>query len=132
MNKLIKMDDEYRRWVSNIAKRFKQSQIKAAVKVNEELLFFYWSLGKDMDSIKDSYEWGNHFYEQISNDLKKELPEAKSFSPRNLLYMHQFFRLVQNIKNTPQLGAQKLNIKIRPNLVRNLKVMLFSASLGAM
>ena len=31
--------------------------------------------------------------DKISKDLKKVLPEVKSFSPRNLLYMHQFYRL---------------------------------------
>ena len=73
--------------------RFKSSQIKAAIKVNDEMIRFYWSLGHDMDEKKVTYSWRSHFYAQISADLKKELPDVKSFSPRNLLYMHQFYRL---------------------------------------
>ena len=38
MNNLIKADNEYQQWLANLKKRIKQSQIKAAVKVNTELL----------------------------------------------------------------------------------------------
>lgn len=31
-----------------IIDRFKKTQIKAAIKVNEEMLRFYWSLGRDI------------------------------------------------------------------------------------
>nr|WP_310603177.1 hypothetical protein [Anaerosporobacter sp.] len=33
------------------------------------------------------------------------MPEIKSFSPRNLQYMNQFYRLYSNIEITPQLDA---------------------------
>ena len=48
MSKLIKTDAVYRNWIQEVSKRFRQSQIKAAVKVNDELLRFYWSLGHDI------------------------------------------------------------------------------------
>ena len=80
-----------------VSKRFRQSQIKAAVKVNDEMLRFYWLLGRDMDAKKGEYAWGSKFYTQISRDLQHELPDVKSFSPRNLLYMHQFYRLFPDI-----------------------------------
>ena len=41
MSQLINMDSEYKKWVEALSRRFKQSQIKAAVKVNRELLAFY-------------------------------------------------------------------------------------------
>lgn len=106
---LIKQDAAYRDWIQEVSQRFRQSQIKAAVKVNDEMLRFYWSLGRDMDKIKDAYAWGSHFYEQISTDLKKELPEIKSLSPRNLLYMHQFYRL---FPLTKQLVSQTDGVEI--------------------
>ena len=90
---LIKTNETYRNWIRDVSSRFRKSQIKASVKVNEEMLRFYWSLGCDMDSRKDAYAWGSHFYQTISDDLQTELPDVKSFSPRNLLYMHQFYRL---------------------------------------
>ena len=104
-SELMKYNDAYRNWIQDVSKRFRQSQIKAAVKVNDEMLRFYWTLGRDMDSIKSDYEWGSHFYDQISKDLKKVLPGVKSFSPRNLLYMHQFYRLFPQIEIAPQHDA---------------------------
>lgn len=41
MENLSEMDLEYKKWISDISSRFKQSQIKAAVKVNDEMLRFY-------------------------------------------------------------------------------------------
>ena len=47
MSALINTDKEYLSWIQNIVSRFRQSQIKAAVRVNTELLSFYWHLGKN-------------------------------------------------------------------------------------
>ena len=57
---------------------------------------------------------GSHFYEQISRDLQEELPDIKSFSLRNLLYMHQFYRLFSGI--APQAGAQSAESGITPQV----------------
>ena len=93
MGNLISTDNAYKEWTSDISLRFKQSQIKASMQVNSEMLRFYWSLGHDMDEKKNLYHWGSNFYEQIGKDLRKELPDVKSFSSRNLQNMHQFYRL---------------------------------------
>ena len=47
MSKLIKTDNEYKEWIGELKQRIRQSQIKAAVKVNTELLKLYWSIGGD-------------------------------------------------------------------------------------
>lgn len=49
MSNLLKIDNEYKNWITDILKRFKASQIKAAVKVNSEMLHLYWSIGKDLE-----------------------------------------------------------------------------------
>lgn len=41
-------DADYKSWISDLKRRFKSSQVKAAIKVNSELIKFYWSLGKDI------------------------------------------------------------------------------------
>lgn len=48
MSKLISTDKEYAAWVADLKHRFRSAQIKAAVKVNRELLIYYWQLGRDM------------------------------------------------------------------------------------
>lgn len=109
MSKLLKIDQHYREWLQNISQRFRSSQIKAAVKVNKEMLRFYWSLGRDLHILKNESSWGDGFYKRISKDLKNELPEIKSFSPRNLLYMHQFYRTFPETEITQQTVAQTDN-----------------------
>lgn len=109
MSKLLKIDQNYREWLQNVSRRFRSSQVKAAVKVNEEMLRFYWSLGRDLHVLKNDSSWGDGFYKRISKDLKNELPEIKSFSPRNLLYMHQFYRIFPDAEITQQPVAQTGN-----------------------
>ena len=74
------------------------------------MLRFYWHLGRDIETVKKNVTWGSHVYQKISKDLVKELPEIKSFSPRNLQYMNQFYRLYSDVEITPQLDAQIKNI----------------------
>lgn len=90
---LIKNDSSYRNWIQEVSRRFRQSQIKAAVKVNAEMLYFYWTLGKDISRMKAASPMGNEFYRYVSEDLKEELPNIKSFSPTNLKYMQYFYEL---------------------------------------
>ena len=45
MSKLIRTDLVYKEWIQDVSRRFRRSQLKAAVKVNDEMLRFYWSLG---------------------------------------------------------------------------------------
>ena len=93
MSDLLKKNSEYRNWISQVSLQFKVSQIKAASKVNEEMLRFYWMLGKDISGLKKKSGAGNEFYTTASADLKKELPEVKSFSATNLKYMQYFYDL---------------------------------------
>lgn len=41
---------EFKQWVSSISSKYKQSQIKAAIKVNSEMLAFYFELGKEISN----------------------------------------------------------------------------------
>lgn len=47
MNKLIKIDQDYKQWLVDIKERIHGAQIKASVAVNTEMLRLYWSMGED-------------------------------------------------------------------------------------
>lgn len=106
MSNIIKVDREYTEWISDVSKRFRQCQVKAAIKVNDEMLRFFWSLGRDMEKKKSDYAWGSRFYSRVSRDLVAALPEVKSFSQRNLQYMNQFYRMFPDAVNTKQAVSQ--------------------------
>lgn len=84
MVKLIKTDDEYKLWIADLKNRIQQSQIKAAVKVNSEMLYLYWSLGQDIVIKKAQSHWGDGILTQLSSDLSQSFPNVKGFSKRNL------------------------------------------------
>lgn len=112
MSDLIRMDDSYAAWIKDISSRFRSSQLSAAVKVNTEMLRFYWLLGKELDEKKNQYSWGSHFYDQISKDIQKAIPDSKSFSVRNLQYMHQFYLTFNAFEIANQAGSQLLTAEI--------------------
>ena len=93
MGTWISNNNEYLEWIKTVSSNFKRCQIKAASKVNEEMLRFYWDLGKEISFLKKMSDVGNKLYEIVSKDLKKELPDVKSFSPTNLKYMQYFYEL---------------------------------------
>ena len=46
------IDKDYIRWVEDLSVRYRQSQIRAAVRVNRELLKYYWELGRDIEEMR--------------------------------------------------------------------------------
>jgi hypothetical protein len=45
-------DPEFKQWLTNLKIRIRQSQIKAMIKVNNEMLRLYWDLGHDIIFVK--------------------------------------------------------------------------------
>ena len=106
MSKLIKINNDYASWIKHLSLRFRQSQIKAAVKVNSELIQFYWELGRDIVEMKAEERWHENFWKNLSDDLQMTLPGIKGFSITNLQYTRRFYLLYSLSKNEhPQLGG---------------------------
>ncbi|SCY12422.1 Predicted nuclease of restriction endonuclease-like (RecB) superfamily, DUF1016 family [Lachnospiraceae bacterium XBB2008] len=87
----VSLDKEYIEWIHELKSRFRNSQIKAAVKVNSEQLLFNWQLGRDLVVRKTEEKWGTGIVNQVSLDLQAEFPEAKGFSARNLWNMKKWY-----------------------------------------
>ena len=109
MNTIVPIDDYYKKWLCELSDRFRSSQIKAAIRVNNEMLQFYWSIGRDIAQMELSAKYGSGFYKKLSSDLKSIFPDSGSFSETNLRYMCRFYELYPQIENLPQLGAKSVN-----------------------
>ena len=72
------------------------------MKVNEEMLRFYWILGEGISCLSDKYGYGSEFYKTVSDDLRGVFSEIKSFSPTNLKYMRYFYEMYPFAQNCPQ------------------------------
>lgn len=98
------IDTDYERWVLTIRARFQRAKVSASLKVNNELLRFYLSVGKDIYNNQYENRYGSQFYKRLSIDLQREIPNSKGFSPTNLKYMRYFYELFKDeIQNRPQV-----------------------------
>ena len=88
---MMTADEGYVQWMADIKQRFRQSQVKAAVRVNTAMLEFYWSLGRDMVELRAESKWGSGFFDQLSLDLRTAFPEETGFSVTNLKYMKRWY-----------------------------------------
>lgn len=84
-------DGNYVKWLTDLKGRIRITQLKAAVKVNEELLKLYWSLGEDICNKQKRYKWGSNFIKQLSLDLRSAFPTAEGFSWSNLYKIRQWY-----------------------------------------
>lgn len=106
MSKDIKIfnDSYFKDWLKDIKQRIKQSQLKAAVRINTELLLLYWDIGKDIVQRDVESKWGSKIYSTLSAELKDAFPGIKGFSVTNLKYMkrfYQFYSVEQEIGQQP-------------------------------
>jgi len=94
MSKAISiLDRDYTQWVKELVGRYRRSQIKAAVKVNSEMLRYYWCLGRDIVEMHVEECWGESVIKSLSADLQREFPDAQGFSRTNLYYIKKFYLL---------------------------------------
>ena len=84
-------DPEFKQWLSDLKVRIRQSQIKAMIKVNDEMLRLYWDLGRDIVVRQMDVIWGGGFFKNLSKELKTEFPDMQGFSERNLYNMKRFY-----------------------------------------
>ena len=132
------LDKDYLQWIKELSTRFRRSQVKASVKVNQVMLQFYWELGRDIVEKKAESRWGSGFMKNLSRDLKEVNPDATCFSETNLLYMKNFCRLYQPyLQITPQVEeqfaqqvAEQKENAITPQLGEQIRNDIFSIGWG--
>ena len=150
MGKAITIQDkEYLEWIKDLGTRFRRSQIKAAVKVNEEMLRFYWELGHDIVERDAENHYGSRFFSILSHDLKEATSTTSGLSERNIRYAKDFYLLysqevgilqqpaaksdLENVTKDEeklQQPAAKSNDTILPQLVEQIKSEIFSVPWG--
>lgn len=92
------LPQEYKEFLTNIKSKIKTAQLKAHIKVNEEMLRLYWDIGFMIVEKQKVSMWGDKILENISSNLKLEFPELQGFSRTNIIYMkklYQFYSLGQ-------------------------------------
>ncbi|MBV3764360.1 PDDEXK nuclease domain-containing protein [Phocaeicola vulgatus] len=135
------IDKDYTQWVEDLSVRYRQSQIKAAVRVNRELLKYYWELGRDIEEMHVEERWGQSVIKNLSVDLQLKNPNSTGLSRTNIYYAKKFYLLYsQHLKIVPQTVGQledenapqsaEDSSEVVPQPVGQLKEMLFSIPWG--
>ncbi|MGM9797003.1 MAG: YhcG family protein [Parabacteroides sp.] len=139
--RLTIIDKDYAQWVEQLSVRYHQSQIKAAIKVNREMLKYYWELGRDIEELHVEERWGEGVIKNLSIDLQSRNPDSKGLSRTNIYYAKKFYLLYASyLKIVPQvvgqLGEEQQpqaaahTSDVVPQAVGQLKEMLFSIPWG--
>ena len=114
----ILKDADFKQWLIDLKARIRQSQIKAMIKVNSEMLRLYWDLGRDIVIRQMDAAWGSGFFEQLSKELRSEFPDMQGFSSSNLKYCKRFYQFYTQ----DNLIRQQLADEIRQQPVGELQV----------
>ncbi|MBX9744755.1 MAG: PDDEXK nuclease domain-containing protein [Chlamydiales bacterium] len=80
----------YDKFIEHIKKDIQDSQLRAAISINKELIELYWRIGKMLSEKALSESWGSKTIERIAKDLASSFPNITAFSHRNLKFMRQF------------------------------------------
>ena len=103
---LSTLPDGYDSWLFEVKARIRNAQTRAALAVNAELVLLYWQIGREILERQNQRGWGGKVVEKLSSDLKREFPEMKGFSSRNLKYMRAFASAWPEIEFVQEVLAQ--------------------------
>lgn len=127
----IKSNSDFKSWVSQLKQDIRSAQIRAAIKVNTELLRLYWRMGAEIFEKQKTSSWGDGWLKELSHELMAEFPDMKGFSLRNLQYIKQWY-LFYNQENTivQQAVAQLDDDKSQASVAQISEEIFFSVPWG--
>jgi hypothetical protein len=88
---LLTLPESYPLLLEDIKTRIRESQIKAAMAVNQELIRLYWWIGKEIVARQNQEKWGSQVLERLCKDLQSDFPGLGGFSRTNLFRMRSFY-----------------------------------------
>lgn len=100
------LSQTYFQTLNKLKEKIRSTQIKAMIKVNQELIQLYWEIGVAISEKQEKEGWGAKTIERLAKDLKDAFPHTKGFSRTNISYMVQFAKEYPEIKIIQQLVGQ--------------------------
>lgn len=89
---LAEMTEEYKSWLSELKQRYRRAQVRAVVKVNGEMLNFYWELGRDICAMSKTAKYGDGLLKNVTLDLQAEFPGDTGLSLSNIKAARRWYR----------------------------------------
>ena len=92
--------------VQQIKAAILQNQLEAAKAVNKQMLALYYGVGKYVSENTRNGAWGTGAIENISEQLRRELPGLRGFSPTSIKKMRNFYEQWNDIANRPPMADE--------------------------
>jgi predicted nuclease of restriction endonuclease-like (RecB) superfamily len=100
---------DYRQFVEELKSRVTSARISAARRINHDMIFLYWDIGRGIVEKQKALGWGESVVEMVAAELQRAFPLMGGFSPRNVRDMKRFYLAYSEEAIWRQLVA-KLNI----------------------
>lgn len=101
-----KISTQYNQAVQLIKSAILQNQLEAAKVVNQQMLALYYGVGKYVSDNTRRGVWGTGAIATISEQLRRELPGLRGFSPTSIKKMRQFYEQWCELINRPPIGGR--------------------------
>lgn len=85
-----------------------RSQARSAQFVNQEQLSLYYGIGRYVSEHSREGYWGTGAVENISRQLKSEMPGLKGFSVENIKLMRRFYETWKDIEPNSVVGTTEI------------------------
>ena len=139
----LRFPSEYATWLTSLKDRVRSAQLRAAARVNHELIGLYWNIGRRIVAQQREAGWGASIIPTLAVDLHVSFPEMAGFSERNIGRMVAFHREYPDLfpvlpqpaakltqtEKVPQAVAQITDVESAPAIVPQLAAQLDTASL---
>lgn len=103
---MVELPPGYAAILEELKDQIRKARTKAALAVNRELVLLYWRIGGQILKQQHEERWGSKVIDRLSLDLRREFPEMKGLSQRNLKYMRAFYEAYPDEAIVQQLAAQ--------------------------
>lgn len=82
---------EYAHVLQDIKQQIRETQVRAVLSANKELIKLYWYTGKTITEQQKIHGWGSNSVEKLAKNIQKEFPGLGGFSRRNIFRIQTFF-----------------------------------------
>lgn len=89
---------DYAKTLVDLKEHIAQTQIKAAMAANKELIKLYWYIGQTIVEKQEKCGWGTSVIERLARDLQKEFPGVSGFSRSNIFNMRAFYAAYEKVQ----------------------------------
>lgn len=98
----------YAALLADLKARVRATRFRAARAVNSEVLRLYWSVGHEILDRQQVAGWGSKVIDRLAEDLRREFPDQRGWSPSNLKNMRRIAEVWPTLEEFGQQPVGRL------------------------